>query len=51
MLGHFALPDLYVTNLCFGGPDRRTLYATLSQHGRLVAIDGWPVPGLRLNHQ
>lgn len=51
LLGHFALPDAYVTNLCFGGPDLRTVYVTLSQHGRLVAIDGWPVPGLRLAHQ
>ena len=51
LLGHFALPDVFVTNLCFGGPDRRTLYATLSRTGKLVAIDGWPVPGLRLQHQ
>jgi gluconolactonase len=51
LLGHLPLPDPYVTNLCFGGPDLRTLYVTLSNHGRLIAIDGWPVPGLRLNHQ
>ena len=51
LLGHLPLPDPYVTNLCFGGPDLRTLYVTLSNHGRLIAIDDWPVPGLRLNHQ
>jgi len=51
LLGHFPLPDPLVTNMCFGGSDLRTLYVTLSQHGKLVAIDGWPVPGLRLNHQ
>lgn len=45
---HIALPDHYVTNLCFGGPDLRTVYATLSQSGRLVSFE-WPRPGLRLN--
>ncbi|HYG41773.1 MAG TPA: SMP-30/gluconolactonase/LRE family protein [Bordetella sp.] len=46
---HLPLPDRYPTNLCFGGPDMTTLYVTLSGSGRLIAIDGWPVPGLRLN--
>jgi gluconolactonase len=44
------LPDHYVTNICFGGPDMRTAYVTLSQSGRLVGFD-WPRPGLRLNYQ
>ena len=44
------LPDNYVTNICFGGPDMRTAYATLSQSGRLVSFD-WPRPGLKLNNQ
>jgi len=43
------LPDRFTTNLCFGGPDRRTAYVTLSGSGRLIAIDDWPVPGLKLN--
>ena len=43
------MPDRYPTNLCFGGKDRRTLYITLSGSGRLVAIDDWPIPGLKLN--
>lgn len=47
---HVPLPDRYVTNLCFGGADLRTLYVTLSGSGRLVAIDNWPIPGLRLHH-
>ena len=51
LLGHLPLPDLYVTNLCFGGSDLRTLYVTLSHHGRLIAIDNWPVPGLKLHYQ
>jgi gluconolactonase len=46
---HLALPDRYVTNLCFGGRDMRTAYVTLSGSGQLIAIDGWPTAGLRLN--
>jgi gluconolactonase len=45
---HVPMPDVYTTNLCFGGPDLRTAYVTLSLSGRLVAID-WPRPGLALN--
>lgn len=45
---HLPMPDLYTTNLCFGGPGLRTAYATLSVSGRLVAFD-WPRPGLALN--
>jgi len=47
---HFPLPDLYPTNLCFGGVDMRTIYVTLSGSGKLIAIEGWPLPGLRLNY-
>ena len=46
---HVALPDPMVTNVCFGGPDLRTAYVTLSASGRLVALE-WPRPGLRLAH-
>ncbi|MFC3124201.1 SMP-30/gluconolactonase/LRE family protein [Pseudoroseomonas globiformis] len=35
------------TNLCFGGPDRRTAYVTLSNTGRLLAVP-WAEPGLAL---
>lgn len=45
-----ALPDSHVTNLCFGGPDLRTAYITLSGSGRLIRMP-WPRPGLRLPHQ
>ncbi len=45
-----TLPDRNVTNLCFGGPDRRTAFITLSGAGHLVAMD-WPEPGLRLHFQ
>ena len=41
------MPDPVTTNICFGGPDLRTAYVTLSGTGQLVAMD-WPEPGLRL---
>jgi len=47
---HVPMPDLYTTNLCFGGPDLRTAFVTLSLSGRLVALD-WPRAGLALNFQ
>ena len=43
------MPEPYPTNICFGGPDRKTAYITLSMTGRLVAMD-WPVPGAALHH-
>ncbi|MDB5452156.1 MAG: gluconolaconase [Caulobacteraceae bacterium] len=43
-------PDPWVTNICFGGPDMRDAYITLSGSGRLIRVR-WPTPGLRLNHQ
>jgi len=44
------MPDSHPTNICFGGPDLRTAYVTLSGKGELAAVD-WPEPGLRLNFQ
>ncbi len=44
---HTPLPDPLVTNVCFGGPDLRSAYATLSATGKLVVLD-WPRPGLAL---
>jgi gluconolactonase len=44
-----ALPDLLVTNVCFGGPDLRTAFVTLSAAGKLVSV-AWPRPGLALAH-
>ena len=43
----YVLPDRMVTNVCFGGPELRTAYATLSMGGTLVAFE-WPRPGLPL---
>jgi gluconolactonase len=47
ILRQVMLPDPMVTNICFGGPDRRTAYITLSGTGQLIAMP-WPDPGLRL---
>jgi gluconolactonase len=41
--------DVFTTNICWGGPDRRTAYVTLSGTGRLAAIE-WARPGLALQH-
>lgn len=42
------MPDVYPTNICFGGPDMCTAYITLSDTGRLGMMQ-WPEPGLKLN--
>ena len=41
--------DIFTTNICFGGPDMRTAWLTLSGTGRLVKME-WPRPGLRLQY-
>ena len=46
---HVPLPDPITTNVCFGGPELTTAWATLSGTGRLVSFP-WPCPGLRLNY-
>jgi gluconolactonase len=45
-----ATDDPFTTNLCFGGPDLRTAYVTLSATGRVVSLD-WPRGGARLAHR
>jgi gluconolactonase len=49
VLDQVILGDPLVTNVCFGGDDLRTAYATLSATGRLVKFP-WPRPGLKLNY-
>ena len=46
---HVPLPDPLTTNICFGGPDLRTAYITLSGTGKLVAME-WKTKGLRLTY-
>jgi gluconolactonase len=45
----YTMPDMMVTNVCFGGRDLRTAYATLSMGGTLVSFE-WPRPGLPLHY-
>ena len=45
----FPTDDPFTTNICWGGPDRKTAYITLSATGRLLAVD-WPRPGLKLHY-
>lgn len=45
-----GVPDLKVTNLCFGGQDMHTAFVTLSHRGELLAMR-WHEPGLPLHHQ
>jgi gluconolactonase len=45
---HVPMPDVYTTNICFGGPDLTTAFVTLSGVGHLVAC-AWERAGLRLN--
>ena len=47
-LAALPMPDVFPTNICFGGEGLRTAYITLSGHGQLMAMD-WPRPGLPLN--
>jgi gluconolactonase len=42
------MPDVYTTNICFGGPGMKTAYITLSGIGQLVAVP-WEEPGLKLH--
>ncbi|HEY0570546.1 MAG TPA: SMP-30/gluconolactonase/LRE family protein, partial [Enterovirga sp.] len=46
---HIPMPERWATNICFGGPDLRTAYITLSSTGRLVSMP-WERAGLRLPH-
>ena len=48
MVRSVKMPDVYTTNICFGGADMKTAYITLSGVGQLVAMP-WPEAGLRLN--
>jgi gluconolactonase len=42
------MPDVYPTNICFGGPDMCTAYIRLSDAGRLGMMQ-WSESGLKLN--
>jgi gluconolactonase len=44
---HTALPELIVTNICWGGPQLKTAYVTFSSTGKLAEME-WRSPGLKL---
>lgn len=44
---HVPMPERWVTNICFGGPDLRTAFITLSSTGRLVSCP-WEEAGTPL---
>ena len=48
-IDHVPMPDFLTTNICFGGPDLRTAFITLSSTGRLIAMP-WERPGLPLHY-
>ena len=50
LLRQIPMPEMFCTNICFGGPDLRTAYMTLSGTGQLVSMP-WDGPGLRLAHE
>ena len=50
LLRQAPIPDMFCTNICFGGPALRTAYMTLSGTWQLVAMQ-WPEPGLRLAYE
>ena len=45
-----AAPEVYCTNLAFGGADLRKVYITLSGFGTLLEVD-WQRAGLKLPGQ
>lgn len=48
LLEFHEAPEGYCTNICFGGPERRTAFITLSGYGQLFAAE-WPRAGLKLH--
>ena len=47
VLRQVKMPDIYPTNICFGGADMKTAYITLKEGGQL-AVTQWDQPGLKL---
>ena len=47
-IDRIILPDIFPTNICFGGPELDTAFITLSSTGRLISMK-WQTKGLALN--
>jgi gluconolactonase len=50
IIDQVTFPDRHTTNICFGGPDLRTAYVTLSGIGQVVEVP-WDRAGLRLAYE
>jgi gluconolactonase len=48
LLEHLPIDDPFTTNICFGGPDRRTAFITGAGYGKLFEVD-WRRPGAALH--
>ena len=48
VLRQVTMPDVYPTNICFGGPEMKTAYISLSASGQLGVVE-WDEPGVKLN--
>lgn len=49
-VAYHSVPDLLVTNLCFGGKNLKTAFVTMSYEGKVCAME-WHEPGLQLLYQ
>lgn len=49
VIAQIKVSDTLPTNLCFGGTDRRKVYMTLAETGKLAVMDS-VTPGLALNY-
>jgi gluconolactonase len=49
LVDFFPTGDILTTNVCFGGPDLKTAYVTVSGTGKLLKMQ-WKRPGAKLNY-
>jgi len=49
LITHIDVPGNWTANVCFGGRELRTAFATLSMGGTLVSFE-WPRPGHALKY-
>ena len=50
LIARYPTGDSGTTNICFGGPDRRTAFVTLGRSGQVVSMQ-WHCAGLALAHE
>lgn len=49
LVDFFPTGDILTTNVCFGGPDLKTAYVTVSGTGKLLKMP-WKCAGAKLNY-